>query len=335
MSQPFQIANRSIGPGHPAFIIAEAGLNHNGQPEMAAQLIESAADAGADAIKFQTYIANELFAPDHPEYEKFERMQFSREVYSELWGIAWRRGIVMLSTPFDEASVDLLEALNAPAFKIGSGELTHLSFLRYVALKSKPMIVSTGMATLERIDAAANALRQEGAQFALLHCVSQYPCPEDDAGVRAVPALAERYGVPAGYSDHTTSDEAALAAVALGACVIEKHFTLSKNLPGWDHFFSYDPAEMKRLVEAIRRLERTLGEPGKVVQDGERPIEEIARRALYARRELKPGDQLTAEDVIIRRPLGPLPADRLDDYIGRKLVNPVDIQDPLRPEDFE
>lgn len=330
-----QIGKRTIGEGNPCFIIAEAGLNHNGMPEMAAQLIEIAADCGADAIKFQTYLTHELFAPDHPEYDKFKRMQLSRDVYSDLRKIADERGIVLLSTPFDEISVELLYELGVPAFKIGSGELTHLDFLRYVATKQRPMVLSTGMSTPIQIDAATAVLHEANAEFALLHCVSSYPCPPEAARIRTVSSLREKYSVPIGYSDHTIGIEAALAAVSLGACIIEKHFTLSKNLPGWDHFFSADPDELKRLVQSVRMVETVLGEAKQTVQESERPIETIARRALYARRRLMAGEILTRNDVLVRRPLGPISAEKLDEYVGRTLARDVGSQCAFKPDDFQ
>ena len=327
--------NNVIGEGRPCFIIAEAGLNHNGMAEMAAQLIETAADCGADAIKFQTYLTHELFAPDHPEYDKFERMQLSRDVYNDLRKIADQRNIILLSTPFDEISVDLLYELGVPAFKIGSGELTHLDFLRFAASKKKPMVLSTGMSTPSQIDAAVAVLNESNADFALLHCVSSYPCAPESACVRSVTTLREKYNVPVGYSDHTIGVEAALAAVALGACIIEKHFTLSKNLPGWDHFFSADPDELRRLTASVRITESVLGAAEKTVQESERPIESIARRALYARRWLKAGEVLGRSDVLVRRPLGPISAEKLDDYVGRTLVRDVGSQCALKPGDFQ
>ncbi|MBI1388067.1 MAG: N-acetylneuraminate synthase [bacterium] len=331
-----KIEGKTISEDLPCFIIAEAGLNHNGDPEVAAKLIETAADCGADAVKFQTYLAEELFAPDHPEFDTFKRMQFGHETYRSLQTLAARRGVILLSTPFDEASLNLLDELGLPAFKVGSGEVTHLDFLRNVASKGKPVILSTGMAGLDQVDAAVAVLREHAsAPFALMHCVSSYPCPLENARVRNISVLRERYGGLAGYSDHTTTDEAALAAVALGACVVEKHFTLSKFLPGWDHSFSYDPGELKRLIQAIRRLESTLGGGTRTVQAPEKPIEAIARRSLYARRACRAGDELTRDDVLIRRPLGPIEADRLDEFLHRRLVRDVPTQAAFKPDDFE
>ncbi|MDX9754213.1 MAG: N-acetylneuraminate synthase family protein, partial [bacterium] len=213
-----ELATKSLGPGHPCFIIAEGGLNHNGDPVLAADLIAQAAACGADAIKFQTYTPAELFPPDHPDYQKFQQCVFSRETYVHLQSVAAAHRILLLSTPFDEASADLLESLDLPAFKIGSGELTHLAFLRYVAQKGKPILLSTGMSTPAQVDRAVEAIQStRPVRLALLHCVSAYPCPVEQANIRIVAQWMRRYPqCPIGYSDHTPTLTAALAAVALG-----------------------------------------------------------------------------------------------------------------------
>lgn len=313
-----RIQERTIGPGFPVFVIAEAGLNHNGNPDMAAKLIKTAAACGADAIKFQTYTTAELFPPDHPDYAKFERHVFSRDTYEALIGDARRHHIVFLSTPFDEASADLLESLNVPAFKIGSGELTHLQFLKYLALKKRPLLLSTGMATGEQVDRAVETIQGTGnGSLALLHCVSAYPCPLEEANVRRITTLRNQYELPAGYSDHTESTIAAVAAVSLGACIIEKHFTLSHHLPGWDHHFSFDPDQFRAYVKKIRDTETVLGSPNKALTVSEKSIEEIARRSLYARTAIKAGEPFTPQNLIVRRPIGPLPADQYERVLGK------------------
>ena len=197
MIKTIKIQDRTIGSGFPTFIIAEAGLNHNGNPELAAKLIKTAKECGADAIKFQTYTTAELFPPDHPDYTKFEKHVFSRDTYEALIGDAKRNQIVFLSTPFDEASADLLESLGISAFKIGSGELTHLQFLRYLAEKKKTVILSTGMATAEQVDTAVETIQSaENTSLALLHCVSAYPCPIEEANIRRISTLKEHYALP-------------------------------------------------------------------------------------------------------------------------------------------
>ena len=331
-----EIGNHSIGEEGPCFIIAEGGLNHNGDPEIAKRLIGQAAKCGANAIKFQTYTPEELFPPGHPDYERFQQITFDRDVYLDLKAEAIKYDIVLLSTPFDEASADLLESIDIPAYKIGSGELTHLAFLKYLAGKQKPLLLSTGMSTFDEIDAALEAIRSVGdCPVALLHCVSVYPCPLEDANVRGMMALKDRYTLPTGFSDHTTSDYAALSAVALGACIVEKHFTLSHHLPGWDHFFSYEPEQFKRLVESIRSVESALGTREKTISEPERAIHEIARRAVYARTDIKTGDLLDRENTIVRRPVGPIPAERLEHILGKTIIRDVSSGFPLRPEDFE
>jgi len=330
------IGGKWIGEGNPCFIIAEGGLNHNGDPEMAERLIETAADCGADAVKFQTYTTEELFSPDHPDYAKFKKMVFDKKTYQKLRTTAQNRGLVFLSTPFDEASADLLEAAGVPAFKIGSGEVTHLAFLRFLAEKGKPLILSTGMSSLSEVDAAVQTLRKTGNEdLILLHCVSAYPCPVEQANVRTITLLRERYQAPVGFSDHTTTDAAAPAAVALGACVVEKHFTLSRHLPGWDHFFSYDPGQMRRLIATIRETESALGRSDKRLLETEQPIRAIARRAIYARLDLKAGETLTRDNLMVRRPEGPLHADQLDAVLGKKTSRARVAGEALRPEDVE
>ncbi|HOJ62674.1 MAG TPA: N-acetylneuraminate synthase family protein [bacterium] len=331
-----QIGGRTVGGDAPCFIIAEGGLNHNGDPVLAARLIAAAAECGADAIKFQTYTTEELFPPDHPDFTRFQKHRFSRETYLDLQRTAADHGIILLSTPFDETSADLLESLPVPAFKIGSGELTHRAFLKYLASKGKPLILSTGMSTWDEVDHAVRAIEETGnSALVLLHCVSAYPCPLEEVNLRRLTALRARYPFPAGFSDHTESDVAAVAAVALGACVIEKHFTLSRHLPGWDHFFSYDPEQMKRYVKAIRDTEKALGASHKDITPSEKPIERIARRAIYARVPLKAGESINIHNIIIRRPAGPLGASQVDSILGRVLLHDLPAGTPLQLSDFE
>ncbi|MEW6235166.1 MAG: N-acetylneuraminate synthase family protein [Candidatus Omnitrophota bacterium] len=332
---PFAISGKTIGEDQPCFIVAEGGLNHNGDPDLAVRLIEVASAVGADAIKFQTYTPHELFPPDHPEFAKFQKTVFDKKTYLRLQDTAKSKKIILLSTPFDEASADLLDEIGVPAFKIGSGEVTHLNLLRHIAAKGKPIILSTGMSTLNELDAAIAALCETGeAPLCLLHCVSSYPCPLEKANVRAIETLRERYGRLVGYSDHTTSDLAALAAISLKACIIEKHFTLSHHLPGWDHFFSYDPHQFEHFIHSIRQLESALGGKEKKVFDHEEPIRAIARRAIYARVPLKAGQAISRESVIVRRPEGPLSADALDWILGKTLLHDVAEGAPLRREDL-
>lgn len=330
------LKQKVIGDHQPCFIIAEAGLNHNGDPNLAHQLIDAASGCGADAIKFQTYKTEELFPPDHPDYQKFQQTEFTDEIYHSLKTHAEEKGLVFLSTPFDEGSLALLEELNVEAIKIGSGEVTHLAFLKRVSQAKKPVILSTGMSTVPEIQAAIHALLGQGcSQLALLHCVSAYPCPADKANIRMVSFLKKHFTLLTGYSDHTTSDTAAMSAVALGACIIEKHFTLDHELPGWDHFFSYNPSQFKTMVQSIRETEAVLGSCTKTVEAVEEAIHKIARRSIYARRDIYAGEIIEEHNLVIRRPVGPLQADQIDAVIGKRAVKDIPAESALRLEDLK
>ncbi len=330
------LKQHTIGDGNPCFIIAEAGLNHNGDPLIAHRLIDAAAECGANAIKFQTYQTNELFPPDHPDYDKFKQTEFSFETYQSLKQHAEEQNLLFLSTPFDENSLSLLMDLNVEAIKIGSGEVTHLSFLKHVARTNKPIFCSTGMSTIPEIHAALQMfLENQCNELVLLHCVSAYPCPAGKANIRMVSFLKNHFNRLTGYSDHTTSDIAALTAVALGACIIEKHFTLDQNMDGWDHFFSYNPEQFKTMVRLIRETESVLGNGQKELTDAEQTIHKMARRSIYARRDIQAGEMIEEHNLVIRRPVGPLQADQIDAVIGKQAKTNIPAESALRLEDIE
>ena len=320
-----------VGPGERVFVIAEAGVNHNGDPELARRLARTAADAGADAVKFQTFDAERLASEDSPkaayqlqttdpgesQRQMLRALQLPESEYEPLARFCAELGIVFLSTPFDELSVDLLEPL-VPAFKLGSGEVTNLPLLRHVAGKGKPVILSTGMSDLAEVQAAVAALRRAGdPPLVLLHCVSSYPAPASAANVRAILTMAEDTGVPIGYSDHTEGLEASLAAVALGACAIEKHFTLDRKMEGPDHPASLEPADLARLIAGIREVEATLGDGRKQPQDVELLNRDVVRRSLSAARPIAAGEEITAGDLISLRPAGGISPMDLDRVTGR------------------
>lgn len=263
-----------MGSGRPCFIIAEAGVNHNGSLDLALKLVDAAVAAGADAVKFQTFRADRLVTLHAPkaayqsettggaesQFEMLRKLELDERGHRALVDHCASRGIAFLSTPFDEESADILETLGVPAYKLPSGELTNLPFLRHVAQKKRPMIMSTGMATMEEVGKAVEAVRiAECTDLILLHCVSAYPADPADVNLRAMATLAESFGVPVGYSDHTLGIEVALAAVAMGACILEKHFTLDRSLPGPDHRISAEPAELATLVASARKVEAALG----------------------------------------------------------------------------
>lgn len=321
----FRIGDRVIGDGAPVFIVAEAGVNHNGDPALAGQLIDVAAAAGADAVKFQTFRSAALVTRDAPKaaYQReaavsgesqqamLARLELSLEIHAELKQRCAKRGVLFFSTPFDERSADALEALGVALFKVPSGELTNHPFLRHVAAKGKPVILSTGMSTLDEVTAGVDVIRAAGAPpLALLHCVSAYPAPPADMNLRAMDTLRARFACPVGLSDHTLGIAVALAAVARGASIVEKHLTLDKELPGPDHRASLDPAELGDLVRAIRAVEAALGDGDKRPMPSEIETRRVARKSLVAARAIRAGQKLSADLIAVKRPgTGISPAD--------------------------
>ena len=318
------IGTRAIGAGHPCFVIAEAGINHNGDPKIAAELVEAAAAAGADAIKFQTHF------PEHEMlkggataayvgeslFDLLTRTALSKEAHVQMRELASRKGIVFLSTPFSREAADFLESIGVPAYKTGSGELTNIPLQRHIARKGKPMIVSTGMSTPEEIDATVRALREEHAQFALMHCTSTYPTPYPHVQLGCIAGLKERYGVPVGFSDHTLGNFAAFAAVAAGAQLFEKHFTVSRSLPGPDQQGSMEPRELEELVRGIRAIEQSLG-AAKKIQPGEQDVRDMALHSVVSIRDIAAGATIGPDDVWAKRPGTGIPARQLSEVTGR------------------
>ncbi len=333
-----EIGNRKVGPNQPIFIVAEAGVNHNGNPETARRLVETAAAAGADAVKFQTFKAERLATPAAPkaayqvesspsresQLEMLRRLELSEKDHRELIAYCREKGILFLATPFEEESADFLESMNLPAFKIPSGELTNLPFLAHVARKGRPMIVSTGMATLEEVESGVRTIRENGApELILLHCVSNYPADPAEVNLKALATLREAFQVPVGYSDHTPGIEIALAAAALGAVLIEKHFTLDRTLPGPDHRASLEPGELMDMVQGIRRVESALGAGKKVPAPVEADISAVARKSLVAARDLPAGTVLARSDVAIKRPGTGIPPADLQRVLGKTVHRPL------------
>jgi N-acetylneuraminate synthase len=348
-AEGFALAERHVGGGAPCFVIAEAGVNHNGDLDLARQLIDEAAGAGADAVKFQTFKANRLVTPEAPkaayqavndptkesQFEMLRRLELPDTWYPDLMARCASAGVVFLSTPFEEDSADQLARLGMAVFKLPSGELTNLPFLSHVARLGRPMIVSTGMAVLSEVEAALGAIRSAGdPPVVLLHCVSRYPTPIDEANVRAMVTLADAFGVPVGYSDHTDGIEAPLAAVALGAVVIEKHLTVDRGLPGPDHRASLEPAELADMVRRLRLVERSLGTGDKVPSAEERETAAVARKSLVLTRALPQGHRLTGEDLAIRRPGTGLPPSAFPIVVGRVLVRALPADAVLSPDDL-
>jgi len=306
-----------IGPGRPCFIVAEAGVNHNGSPTVAKKLVDVAVAAGADAVKFQTFTAEKVVTASAPkaayqvastgaeesQLEMLRRLELSREAHEELRSYCLGKGILFMSTPFDEESADFLESLRVPLFKIPSGEITNLPFLEHVARKGKPLIISTGMSWLAEVEAAVRTVEGAGnGRIVLLHCVSNYPAEPADVNLRAMVSMSRVFGVPVGYSDHTTGIEVALAAAAMGACILEKHFTLDRATPGPDHAASLEPDELAALVRGVRTIERAMGDGRKRPAASEAGTAAVARKSLTAALDIRAGEVIAADMVVARRP---------------------------------
>lgn len=331
---PVAIGDRLVGPRHPAYVIAEAGANHDRDLDIAHRLIDVAADSGADAVKFQTYRAEELysrFAPRLGEMDDFgrspsgespfelvRRIALPREWQPALRDHAVARGLDFLSTPFDLAAVEELAELGVKAFKIASYEITYYALLRAAARHGRPLILSTGNSTPADIERAVDAIGAPcRSRLILLHCVSRYPAPFEELNLRAIGTMARTFDVPVGFSDHTMDATAAIAAVALGACCLEKHFTLDRGRQGPDHPAALEPEELADYVRAIRNAERALGSPEKRVQPGEEENHRLARRSLHAATDIVKGTRIAPEMLAVKRPgLGIHPASE-DDVIGR------------------
>lgn len=330
------MGDRLVGDGEPCLLVAEIGENNNGDLDIACAMIAEAAAAGADAVKFQTITAEEIFNPSSPGYSRRKKVEMDHSHYPKLVEKAQASGVTFFSTPFDEPSADFLDELGVPFFKIGSGELTHFSLLRHIARKGKPMIVSTGMANYQMIDNAATVIKEAGNdQLIIAHCVSAYPAAVESANVRAVPALRDRLGVLVGFSDHTISSSASLAAIALGACYIEKHFTLSRSLPDGDNDISIEPHEFKALVRGVRETEAALGKGERSLLKEEEPLVKAARRSIYARVAISKGQQIAPSDIAVRRPQSEIGADEIDSVVGRLAGRSIDAEEPLRWDSLE
>jgi N,N'-diacetyllegionaminate synthase len=315
-------------------IIAEAGVNHNGDIDMAYALIDAASDAGADLVKFQTFDADSLVTrnarkavyqmkmtdTDESQRDMLKRLELSPAMHEKLIAHTARRGIEFFSTAFDLDSLDYLLSLDMSRIKVPSGELTNLPYLRKVGSTGKPVILSTGMANLGEIEAALAALEAAGTprhQITVLHCSTEYPAPMAEVNLQAMPAMSRAFGVQVGYSDHTEGIEVAIAAVAMGACVIEKHFTLDRALPGPDHRASIEPEELARLVRSIRNIELALGDGVKRPSASEEKNRLMARKSLFAACAIAKGELFSEQNLVAKRPGTGISPMRLDELLGR------------------
>lgn len=328
-----QINRRQVGAGHPVYIIAEMSANHRQDFDQAVKILQAAKEAGADAVKLQTYTPDSITIDCSNEYfligegtiwEGRNLYDLYREAFTpwewqpKLKEIAYGLDLDLFSTPFDHTAVDFLEKMDVPAYKIASFEVVDLPLIRRIAETGKPIIMSTGMATLAEIDDAVLTARGAGAaQMALLKCTSAYPAPPEEMNLHTIPHLAAAFGLPAGLSDHTLGIAVPVAAVALGACIIEKHFTLSRDIPGPDSAFSLEPREFQAMVEAVRTTEKALGRV-QYGASGQEAKSLTFRRSLFAVRDIQAGEVFTPENVRSIRPGQGLPPKYLDEVLGRR-----------------
>lgn len=311
------IENKIIGGNNPCFIIAEAGVNHNGNLNLAKKMIEVAARAGADAIKFQTFHAEDVVLEtagkaeyqkkttdaDESQYSMIKKLELTESNFSDLAKFAHKKKIIFFSTPFDIRSVDVLERICVPAYKIPSGEINNHPLLSYIAQKHKPIIMSTGMATLDEIHSAVTVLSESGAsQIALLHCITSYPAKIEDLNLRVIQKLYDEFKVPTGFSDHSLGIIGSIAAVSMGASIIEKHFTLDKTMEGPDNQASLDPEELCSLITGIRQIELAMGDGIKKITKEEMAIRNVARRSIVSLKDIPTGSVIDGTMIALKRP---------------------------------
>jgi len=338
-----KINDRKVGKGHPVYIIAEMSANHNQNFNQAVKIIEAAKEAGADAVKLQTYTPDTITIDCDNQYFRIKGTMWGGktlyELYSEAYTpwewqpklkkVADKLGLHLFSSPFDTTAIDFLESMDVPAYKVASFELVDLSLLRKIATTGKPIIMSIGMASLAEIEEAVLTVRHSGAkQIALLKCTSAYPAPPEEANLRTISHLAQTFGVVAGLSDHTLGSAVAVASVALGACIVEKHFTLSRNDPGPDSSFSMEPEEFKAMIEDIRTVEKALGKVSYEITENQKDSR-VFRRSLFAVKDIRKGEKFTEENIRSIRPGDGLHTRYLDHVLGSNTSKDIKKGTPL------
>jgi len=330
-----KIGKKEISDISPVFIIAEIGVNHNGNVETAEKLIDVAKQAGADCVKFQTFVSEEEISKNAPlaEYQKgkfsnqldlVKNLELTENDFKNLKGYAENLELEFLSTPFDEGSVDVLEKIRVVGYKISSGDLNNIKLIKKIASTKKPIILSTGMASFEEIKESISWLQEEKTYYALLHCVSCYPTNIEDCNLLAISTLKEKFGVIVGFSDHTIGNEAALIATALGAKIIEKHITLDKTMNGPDHLMSMEPREFQKFVTSIRKAELAMGNGVKRCLPCEEEIKKVARKSIVSSRTMTKGEIINELDLKLKRPGTGIEPKYLDKMIGKCLKKNIE-----------
>ncbi len=338
-----KIGRKKIGNGQPPLIVAEIGINHNGDGSLAMRMAEAAAVAGADAAKLQAFRTVRLLAGGNASlshvsgsvHEFFHQMELAPRQFDRVARACHRCGILFIATPFDEISADMLVEAGIDSFKIASGDITHFPLLSHVGAKKIPVILSTGAATIEEIRDAIRVLKQSGAtDICLLHCVSAYPAPVEEMNLRAITAMGKRFRIPVGLSDHTMGITISLAAVALGAALIEKHFTLSRQLPGPDQKLSIEPGELHELTQKAREIHSAMGNGKKVPMPSEAESRRQGRRGLYLIRDIEAGEKIKATDLAVLRPAAGLSPIFIKHLRGKRARRRLQAGRPLGPNDL-
>ncbi len=343
-----KIGKKTLGQNYPSYIIAEIGSNFDGSLKKAKRLIDLAKDSGADCAKFQSFITHKLLSEKgfdntvsfqskwkKPVWKIYQDAEFPREWHKKLAIYAKKRKIDFMSTPYDFEAVDLLDSIGAPAFKIGSGDITYLEFLKYIAKKNKPIILPTGASTISEIKQAITAIKStKNKKIILMQSVTQYPSPLEDANIRAMVTMGNQFNLNFGYSDHAPGIIVPLASVALGACVIEKHFTDDKQNSGPDHSHSLNPVEFKEMVRHIRQVERGLGTGIKKVEKSEKQTRIIQRRSVFTIKQIQKGEKFTIDNIACLRPCVGLPASELRKIMNKRAKKSLKPFSAIRKTDF-
>jgi N,N'-diacetyllegionaminate synthase len=324
LSSIINIDGKKIGSPYRTYFIAEAGLNHNGDMEIAKKLIKEAFNCGADAIKFQTYKSEEFLTTSSEYFDFFKNVELSENDFKQLSNYAKDIGITFFSAPFDNMSIDLLDNIGVPCFKIASSDITNYPLIKNIAKKKKPIIISTGGSTINEIQNAIDwCLNEKNDKIALLHCVVNYPALPEETNLLAMNVMKKKFDVPVGYSDNGESTLVDLVAVSLGATIIEKHFTLDKMMNGPDHSFSIEPSQLKTLVSQIRMIESIRGKEIKSIQPSEEKIKPIARKSITAKINLNPNDVIDSTKISIKRPSGGIEPVEYEKILGKKVKNSI------------
>jgi N,N'-diacetyllegionaminate synthase len=330
-----EINKKKIGEINPTYFIAEAGLNHNGQIDIAKKMIDNAHNAGADAIKFQTYKSENFLSESSEYFDFFKNVELTYDDFENLKHYADERGITFLSTPFDFQSADFLEKIGVSAFKIASSDLTNIPLIEHIAKMNLPMIISTGLGTLDEIDESVKACNSVGNEkIAILHCVADYPANPENVNLDALITMKNKYQVPIGYSDNGESTIVDEVAVSLGADIIEKHFTLDKKMEGPDHSFSILPSDMKQLIAKFRLIKKMKGHGGKIPNDSEKNNKIAIRKSITCSKFIKNGENLSINNIAIKRPGNGIEPKFWSEVIGKKAIRDIDKDELINWDDI-